>query len=150
MPRGQKTPPFDKHYLPEPTSGCWLWEDCVDKDGYGRLDYHGRRYRAHRLSYILHRGAIPAGMYVLHKCDTPGCVNPDHLFIGNAGANASDNVRKGRHPCGKNHYRAKLTEADVMAIRLDTRPHAVIAKAYEIMPSSIRAIKRRLHWKHIP
>jgi hypothetical protein len=75
MPR--KAPPFDERYIPEPMSGCFLWLDGVSRRGYGQLKYHGRDYGAHRFSWMLHRGDIPAGMCVLHKCDTPSCVNPD-------------------------------------------------------------------------
>ena len=88
---------FESFYIPEPNSGCWLWEGRVDRRGYGRLKEIGRKFlAAHRLSWTLHRSEIPPGMYVLHKCDTPLCVNPDHLFLGTHLDNMRDMVQKGR------------------------------------------------------
>ena len=148
---------FDERYIPEPNSGCWLWEGCVNDDGYGRIGSRGHRYIAHRLSWILHRGAIPSGMCVLHKCDTPACVNPDHLFLGTRHDNARDMVRKSRHlyrpkPTprpGEANPQAKLTEEDVRAIRLDARLLSIVAKAYGISDSQVSNIRLRKKWRHL-
>ena len=76
---------FMRHVSPEPNSGCWLWCGAVRKDGYGvagtgsRLHGSRRIPAAHRFSWELHRGPIPVGQWVLHKCDVKICVNPDHL-----------------------------------------------------------------------
>lgn len=94
---------FDAAYLPEPMSGCWLWENKLDHKGYGRFKINGKGDRAHRVSWILHRGDIPLGMFVLHKCDVPCCVNPDHLFLGNHIVNMADMVQKGRQARGMRH-----------------------------------------------
>lgn len=87
----------------EPNSGCWLWARNIDEKGYGRIEIKSPTpavprgiYPAHRLSWIAHRGPIPDGLWVLHRCDTPSCVNPDHLFFGTAIDNMRDMVRKGR------------------------------------------------------
>lgn len=106
-------------------SGCWLWTDAPDGCGYGRLGLPGNRMiKAHRLSYELHVGPIPDGLQVLHRCDTPPCVNPAHLFIGTHGDNMADRDRKGRGNYmppppmpGSRHPRAKLDEAQVAALR---------------------------------
>lgn len=76
-------------------AACWHWLRAVTRDGYGYFHY-GRARLAHRVAYELTHGPIPEGMQVCHQCDNPGCVRPDHLFIGTAQDNADDKVRKGR------------------------------------------------------
>ena len=85
---------------PEPMSGCWLWTGAVKELGYGVIGLGTRQQgtaKAHRVGWELRHGAIPAGMNVLHRCDTPSCVNPAHLFLGTLKDNAQDCVRKGRN-----------------------------------------------------
>lgn len=78
-------------------NGCWLWDANVTKKGYPNLWLEGRQHvYAHRFSYALHVGPIPDGMSVLHKCDTPSCVNPAHLFLGTQLENVRDCRDKGR------------------------------------------------------
>ncbi len=79
---------FEKHYLPEPNSGCWIWTAALDRDGYGRFsiyNYDGRRmtvnFAAHRFSYELYRGKIQDGMQIDHLCRVKCCVNPDHIEV---------------------------------------------------------------------
>lgn len=78
------------------TASCWLWTAAKTPDGYGKLGIRCYMEYAHRLSWEMHRGPIPAGMLVLHRCDTPSCVNPAHLFIGTQFDNMQDMVAKGR------------------------------------------------------
>jgi hypothetical protein len=91
---------IDENSIPITESGCWLWTGDVDKGGYGRLSYYseGKRVfiRAHRASFLVFKGDIPAGHFICHKCDVPGCVNPDHLFAGTALENTRDMIAKGR------------------------------------------------------
>lgn len=78
-------------------SGCWVWCGPQGHNGYGMFWNDGRSVRAHRLSLEMSTGKrIPTGMLVLHKCDNPPCVNPDHLFLGTHHDNAIDAVNKGR------------------------------------------------------
>lgn len=79
------------------TGDCWIWTGRIDGHGYGAVIVGKHGKGAHRLSWVLHRGPIPKGMCVLHKCDNPPCVNPDHLFIGTIRDNVHDMCRKGRH-----------------------------------------------------
>ncbi len=87
-------------------SGCVLWIQGDNGQGYGRKRLNGRRIRVHRLSWTLEHGPIPAGVCVLHHCDTPACFNVEHLFLGTRADNAADMTRKGRrrnHNIGKTH-----------------------------------------------
>lgn len=76
--------------------GCWLWTGLADQHGYGRIHFEGRVTRAHRVSWMIHEGPIPEGQKVLHRCDTPACVRPDHLFLGTQADNMADMNAKGR------------------------------------------------------
>lgn len=87
---------FEEKYIPEPMSGCWLWIGSCDKDGYGRFWFNGKLRKSHRVSYQKFVGPIPEGKDICHKCDVPSCVNPDHLWVGDARANALDMMQKGR------------------------------------------------------
>ena len=82
------------------TETCWLWTASLDKAGYGYFKALNQR-NAHRVSWAMHKGPIPNGMWVLHKCDVRNCVNPEHLFLGDQFANMADMVSKGRHNNGK-------------------------------------------------
>ena len=79
------------------SDGCWLWVGSINHR-YGWLVVRGRKVRAHRFSYELAYGLIPVGLLVLHRCDNPPCVRPDHLFVGTQTDNMQDMLRKGR--CG--------------------------------------------------
>ncbi len=82
------------------TSHCWLWTSAV-QSGYGVFWLgDGKSVKAHRFSYVLHFGEIPTGMMVCHRCDTPTCIKPDHLFIGTAADNMADRDSKHRQACG--------------------------------------------------
>ena len=105
---------FDAKWIPEPMSGCWLWTGAVLSAGYGLM--RGRRpgnILAHRVSWELAHGPIPEDQYVLHRCDVPSCVNPNHLFLGTQKDNMADCVKKGRIMSGERHGRAKLTDKQI-------------------------------------
>ncbi len=78
---------------------CWLWQAVTNQDGYGLVRYPGRPHMmgAHRASWLLHNGDVPADLEVLHRCDNPPCVNPAHLWLGTQVDNIHDMCAKGRH-----------------------------------------------------
>lgn len=144
---------FMEKVSPEPNSGCWLWTGCVNPDGYGQIMVNRVVTKAHRLSYQMFRGEIGSGLDVCHKCDVPGCVNPDHLFLGTPADNAADKVRKGRQQRlsfpGEKNGCARLTEDDVKAIRASNLKGIEIAKIYNIAKGAISQIRNRKAWKHV-
>lgn len=87
---------IDRLSIPEPNTGCQLWIGPLNQGGYGKIKISGQMCGAHRISYSENCGPIPAGSFVLHKCDTPACVNPAHLFLGDAGDNMRDATKKRR------------------------------------------------------
>ena len=135
-------------------NGCWEWAaGPCGHWGYGGFTIDGRSMYAHRVSWMFEHGPIPDGLYVLHKCDNPPCVNPDHLFLGTHTDNMRDMVEKGRARGGslpgESNGQAKLTEADVLAIRADKRTQQAIADEYGVSRRAIGYIKNRKTWTHI-
>jgi hypothetical protein len=99
---------------------CWLWTAKKNHSGYGMIREGGQEtsfLQAHRYSWMLHYGRIPEDKLVCHKCDTPLCIRPEHLFIGTAKDNTQDAIRKGRMSIGEANPRATLTDFDVALIR---------------------------------
>lgn len=88
-------------------TGCIEWTGPMNEQGYGRFTFKRRQSLAHRASWRLFRGELPPGMCVLHRCDNPRCVNPEHLFIGDRGDNARDMAAKGRQWLQRNPERAR-------------------------------------------
>jgi hypothetical protein len=105
---------------------CWLWTASKFRDGYGKFARGGHSagmVRAHRVSWELHNGSITDGLFVLHDCDTPACVRPDHLFLGTAKDNVRDMIAKGRQnfvrAFGEAHSRTKISDIDIAAMEVD-------------------------------
>lgn len=162
-PCGSAAERFEDRHVPEPNSGCWLWTASSDESGYGRLngEASGQRFRsAHRASWLLHKGAVPSGLFVLHKCDTPACVNPEHLFLGTTQDNVSDKMAKGRHPrCapyaparGERCHGSKLTAPKVANIKMLFALGAsgvAISEWFGVNKASASAIRRGTAWRHV-
>lgn len=136
---------------PEPNTGCWLWDGSVNRFGYGKASRRNRTVGAHRLSYEVHKGRIPEGLQVLHKCHVRCCVNPDHLYAGTAQDNMDDKMRRGRHrvPCGSDQPAAKLTDDQVRAIFADPRPNSAIARTFGVSRPAVSLIKNGHTWRHL-
>lgn len=155
----------------ETSSGCWLWTASKRNKGYGAfaytLDDTLYQERAHRFSWMLYCGPIPEGLFVLHRCDTPACVNPEHLFLGTNQDNIKDMLAKGRHVRGgtyckhsglyqkvTEHHSAVLTEEAVRQLRADYATGAYsyteLCNKYQLL--SIGHAWRIVHrkaWKHV-
>lgn len=134
---------------PIPESGCRIWLSNINTGGYGRIGIANKVYLAQRVAYEHAYGKIPDGLHVCHKCDTPSCVNPAHLFLGTDADNMRDKVNKKRHCYGEKHSVAVLTERQVAAIRKDTRIQRVIAEEYGVSQSQISLIHRGDEWSHL-
>lgn len=109
----------------------------------------GGRTSAHRASWKLHRGDIPKGLFVLHKCDNPSCVNPRHLKLGTHLDNMADRLRAGNYPKGSRHHNSFLNEEKVLRIYLDPRTQPVIARELGINRSTVFLIKAGRAWPHV-
>jgi hypothetical protein len=121
---------------------CWEWPGGTHNSGYGMLVIGGKQLRAHRVIYESEVGPIHAGMIVCHKCDNRKCCRPDHLFLGTHSDNAADRNAKGRQARGERHGRAKLTDAQVIAILEDDRPAVEVAGDYGVGRNVVWTIRR--------
>ena len=158
---------FDEKWEAVTETGCWLWTGIQQRSKQGEAKYYGRmsvkhsdgswhNANAHRLSWLLHRGPIINGLYVLHKCDVPACVNPNHLYLGTPQQNTNDLIKRGPyspppHIQGRECHSAKLTEQKVRDIRkrVVNETQTALAREYSVGLSAINAIVRGRTWKHV-
>lgn len=147
----------------EKTSACWVWKGPQDKDGYGVFTVGYKTLRAHRFSLELKNLKTPVHQ-VLHKCDNPSCVRPDHLFEGTAADNMRDKLLKGRHVSGMarhperaakgvDHGMGKLTEEAVIDIRTNYVPRKVplkfFSEKYGVTVTCVLEVVKKRTWKHL-
>lgn len=158
-PNGSNARRFYEKVEFDTNGGCWLWAArCDDKMGYGQFRLYGRHWAAHRASWALHRGPIPEGGLVLHKCDVPSCVNPDHLFVGTQAENIADMIRKGRHARvgarGEQSGHARLNTEAVRAMRVAymrrSKTKAEMARELGLGETTVRAAVNGTTWRHVP
>lgn len=150
---------------------CWIWLAGKDRKGYGKFsvgnsrDEDGNRRNsmvsAHRYAYEMVHGSIPHhegfhGMCVLHRCDNPSCVNPDHLFLGTNEDNVHDmdmkNRRVNAQPKGSMHGMAILDElrvSEIVAKRNSGITGASVAKEYGVSQATVSAIMKGRLWRHL-
>ena len=154
---------------------CFIWPMSKNKvSGYGQFNtYDGNKVitsYAHRMSYEAFFGHLPEGAFVLHKCDNPSCINPNHLFLGSQSDNMVDMTTKGRHckytgwvdkeknpqtkyperrPKGQSHGAAKLSDDDVRKIRSSTLSHAALAREFCVSDTAISLIRKNKTWRHL-
>lgn len=141
----------------EKTSYCWNWTAGSRNPhlGYGEFKWQGRNYIATRFLWMLEYGVAPGSLSVLHRCDNPRCVNPDHLFLGTDKDNMTDKATKkrGNAPKGEKHGRVKLTADMVRDIRSKYAAHThtltQLAQEYSVAFQHISGIVNRRFWRHI-
>ena len=125
----------------------------TDKDGYKMVPVGHAPVRAHRYVWTLFVGAIPFGMFVLHKCDNPPCINLEHLYLGTHIENCRDRSARGRQAKGEGHGNSKLTGKQVQKV-LDMLEDGVksadIARGFGVSKYLISHIKCNRAWRHIP
>lgn len=129
---------------------CWEWQAGKFSQGYGATHISRKVVYAHRVSYEIHNGPIPDGLFVCHSCDNPACVNPAHLWLGTQAENMHDCQAKGRSARKAARRNVPLTDAEVQAIRERSGERgSALAKEFGVSPSLISRIIHRTRWTHI-
>lgn len=162
--------PFEDMICPEPTTGCWLYTGGLDVFGYGKVNYaRYHEHLAHRVAWRMAKGDPAGDKCVLHRCDTPACVNPDHLFLGTRQDNNADMVRKGRQRSlpwaenirskdpslsarGERNGWAVLTDDLVRDIRRQAAAgvsRVAIARQIGVTPECVGLVANRRTWRHV-
>lgn len=121
---------------------CWEWKAFRDKDGYGKMRVGRSNKGAHIVSWNIHFGEIAKGLFVLHKCNNPSCVNPSHLKLGDHDANMCDRLDSGHYARGEKHPGAKITDEVVCRIRSAQGTYKELAARFGISESQVGNIKR--------
>ena len=135
-------------------NGCWEWQGPIGSNKYGKMSFLGGTWNSHRVAWMIFKGTIPDGMFLLHKCDNPPCSNPDHLFLGTHRQNMRDMTDKGRKavtlppvPLGEKHYKAKLTNEQVKFIRASSLKSVELAKQFGVTASCVGYARRGQSYK---
>lgn len=136
--------------------GCWLWKYAAANGGYGVLYLNRRLVRAHRAAYQEWVGEIGNGLKVCHRCDTPACINPTHLFLGTQADNVADMCAKGRKvnapSKGEANGSAVLTERQALAIIAAAEQGETftsIGARFGVSRVTAAKIAKRQGWKHL-
>jgi hypothetical protein len=144
----------------ETDTGCWAYQGCCERYGYGILSISrgdGSKttysYKLHRVSYYYHNHTDPVSLVVRHACDNPRCINPTHLSLGTVADNIRDRVERGRTQKGEKHWCSKLTSECVVNIKkklLEGKETQIaIAKDFGVRPQTIGSIHAGRSWSHV-
>lgn len=139
------------------TDSCWLWNDSLDRDGYGDVRIADVRFKAHRASYFLFVGDFEDDKFVCHHCDNPQCVNPDHLFLGTHLDNERDKDLKGRRPVTLNGKVTVLKDEDVLNIKkqfnnlkgTSLQRYRLLSEQFKCSVRTVERIIKERSFKHI-
>lgn len=131
---------------------CWPWKGCTNAAGYGRMSA-GRKtqLKAHRVAWVIAHGQIPESICVLHRCDTPACCNPAHLFLGTKKDNTKDMLQKKRgsappHSYGEDHHNTKFDASTAARIASDMRPARMVAAEHGISTKTVYRLRHGTTW----
>ena len=151
-----------KKRLVDPETDCWLWTGCTNINRrnpqatvYGRLGVRGTVYKVHRLAAWLYKGFyLDSTLCVCHKCDTPLCFNPEHLFTGTYRDNVRDCIKKGRgnKVKGEAHYYSKITEQqaeEVIRLLGENLSIQEVMKHLKLSRGIVSSIKNKRTWQHL-
>jgi hypothetical protein len=142
---------FWSHVDKSGPGGCWLWTGSTRR-GYGNFCAGSGRHRvvsAHRVSWFINRGVDPGELVVCHRCDRPGCVNPDHLFLGTQAENIADCFAKGRGQHSARNGNSKLTTRKVIEILISPLNNTQIGKKFGVGQSNVSQIRSGNSWKRV-
>ena len=150
--RGSLKERFSKKVIK--TENCWIWTGGKGKNQYGLIQEAGKASKkllAHRVSYEIHNGKIPDGLVVMHSCDNPSCVNPEHLSLGTHKENTADMIAKGRKvntPVhGEKNGKSRLNLTQVEYIKGCDKTNAALARELNVSPNCIRGVRTGRTWK---
>ena len=127
---------------------CWLWQAAKKDTGHGRFKLRGQDVGAHRVA-LMSTGVDVERLVVRHKCNSASCCNPSHLRVGSSWDNIQDRIDADRSAKGEGNGRARLTEAQVIGMRKNTRPHYQYAKKYGVDTTTISLARRGVTWSYL-
>lgn len=152
MKAGQRIPLAERiaRFTSRAANGCLEWTGALNDAGYARIVVNGRNLRAHRVNWEASYGPIPQGLFVLHRCDNPKCVDPEHMFLGTIGDNTKDMMDKGRGNVGERQWCSKLTLPEVKSIRYNypQLTHKELAEIFGVSFQQVSRIRRGINWNH--
>lgn len=139
---------FNSKYIVDEETGCWNWQGCLNKGGYGLFSHYKRSFLAHRFSYEYFNGPLIKGLICCHSCHNRSCVNPNHLRQDTTLSNSIDMVVAKRQQC------QILSIDEVIQIKKELQDPYIgqnkdLAHFYKVHPDTISQIKRGKNWSHV-
>lgn len=141
-PHGTLAERFWRHVAKGAPGECWLWTGFRDKDDYGKCRDGEANRGAHIVSWEIHFGPVPEGVFVLHNCNHPPCVNPSHLKLGDHQENMDDRLAAGNYPTNEAHPMVKFSDQIVAAVRSVSGTYEAIAARFGMSESHVGNIRR--------